>query len=159
MSTRGAALAALAAALLAAGCGGGGDDAKADFVRQADAICRAGDAEVAELDAAIAAAQRGSDRTAVFAELARLTRRSVAVSSRAVDRLDALDKPAGDREALQGWIADARRQVALVGRLSTALAREDETAVATLSEQIDTLATRNNAFARRYGMADCARSR
>jgi hypothetical protein len=158
----GAALAALATAAVAlAGCGGSSkdDEARAAFARRADAICRAGDVEARRLQDAVAAAQRGSDRHRVFAELARLTRRAVTISAPFVERLDALEKPGADREELQAWIAASRRHLVLVERLANAFGREDETRVATLSEQIDALAMRNDAFARDYGMEDCARAR
>jgi len=150
---------AVAVALLAlAGCGGDDDaGAKADFIKHADAICHDGNTALAKFNAEITAAQRGSDERKVFAALSRLTQQAADASEPYLARLDALSVPAGDRDAIKAWIADARRQVTLVAALSRAFADHDQTKIATLSEQIDALDTRNNAFAKKYGMTDCGK--
>lgn len=158
---RPAAAATAALALLAVavgGCGGGDGVSKASFIKDADAICREGNTKVKALQDDIAAAQRNSDQRQVYADLARLTAQSARLSAPYVARLDALDTPADDRDALKAWIAGARRQIEAVRRLSAAFRAGDDTRIATLAEQVDALAMRANAFARRYGMRDCAQS-
>jgi hypothetical protein len=154
----GRAVTATAVIVAVAGCGGDDGVSKADFIRRADAICREGNAKVRALQDDIAAAQRSSDQRRVYAELARLTARSAQLSSPYVARLDALDTPAGDRDELKAWVAGARRQLDAVRRMSTAFRAGDDARIATLAEQVDALASRTNAFARRYGMTDCANS-
>ncbi len=142
-----------------AGCGGGDDTAtKASFAKQADAICARGNKEVAVLNRRIGEAQRSSDEKQVFAEMARLTKQSVGVSTRYLDQLDALETPEADRDRLKAWLADNRRQVAIIGQLSDAFAAADATRIATLSEQADRINTKSNAFALAYGMRECGRS-
>jgi len=108
--------------LLAAGCGGTASNGavKSDFVAKANRICADGNAAIAPLARAIQSAQQGSDSDKVFADLARITGRSAKASVPYVDHLDALDTPGDDRDALKGWIADLRRQQALIGDLSAA---------------------------------------
>ncbi|HEX6389586.1 MAG TPA: hypothetical protein VFZ89_09065 [Solirubrobacteraceae bacterium] len=149
-------IAAVLAALVVAGCGDDGPT-KDDFAARADAVCREGNRALAPLDDQVADVQRDSDQRKVFAAMARLTRRSVTMSARYVDRLDALETPAGDRDRLKGWIADVRRQLTLIGELGDAFAAHDQAAIVRLSEQIDALNTRNNRFAASYGMRECAR--
>jgi hypothetical protein len=146
----------LLAALLVAGCG---DDSpsKSDFAKRADAICRDGNRAIAPLNRQIAAAQRSSDENKVFTTMARVTTRSVAVSTTYVDRLDALAAPSDDRDKIKSWIADLRRQLALIGKLGGAFTSRDQATIVRLSEQIDALNTRNNRFASQYGMAECAK--
>jgi hypothetical protein len=152
-------LLALSVVILAAGCGSGGSNtSKAAFVKRADAICKAGDDKLRAINTKIGAVQRGSDEAKIFTQLASLTAQSVTISGTYVDQLDALETPSGDRDKLKAWIAGARRQIKLVSSLSRALAAHDQAKIATVSEQIATLAQKNNAFAGSYGMAECAKS-
>lgn len=144
-------------AVFAAGCGTSDDGAKAAFITQANAVCRAGNAKLATYSAEIAAAQTSSDESAVFARLAALTRKAASDAGPFLDRLDAIPAPGEDRDALKKWIADGRRQQTLVARLAGAFATRNQSRVATLSEQIDALDQAGNAFARRYGMRECGK--
>ena len=90
--------------------------------------------------------------------MAQITQRSVAVSEQYIAKLDALETPGDDRDDLKSWIADLRRQQALIGRLSAAFSHRDQSEIVKLSEQIDGLNTRSNRFAASYGMRECAKN-
>jgi hypothetical protein len=149
------AAAALAAAALA-GCGSDSGPSRATFAQQADGVCGPALKELRTISAKIDEVAAGGDPGPIFRRSAALIRRSQAVTTRAFDRIDALDRPAKDRDAIKGWVADNRRQNALAGELATAFERQDQKRIALVSEEIDRLNTKNNAFAARFGMKVCA---
>jgi hypothetical protein len=146
---------AVLAAFVAAGCGDSGPS-KADFAKRANAICADLNRVLAPLEKEAAAAQRSSDETKVFADLARVTQRSADVSQPYLGKLDALETPPDDRDKLKAWIADGRRQLALLEDLGRAFAARDQTKIVAVSERVDALTTRANRFAASYGMRGCA---
>ncbi|MCW3017415.1 MAG: hypothetical protein JWO02_4507 [Solirubrobacterales bacterium] len=143
--------------LLIAGCGtDSGGPSKAAYAAKADQICADGNRAVKGFSKQIEAAQRGADPAEVFRELANLTREASDASQPYLDKLDALGTPNADRDALKGWIADQRRQQSLLAELGDAFEQRDEATISTLSQRIDALNTKNNTFAAKYGMAECA---
>lgn len=153
---RGRAAAACLAAIAVAGCGSD-DSEKHAFINQANAICKRGNAEVRAITARIVKARAGSDPATVFRQLAAFTTEAGATYSRYVDQLDALTPPAGDRDRIKAWIAGQRRQLGVVNDLGKAFKARDQTQISRLSERIDVLTQSNNDFAKRYGMAECAK--
>ena len=155
MVGRPAAATALAAVALA-GCGSGSGPSRATFARQADGVCGPALKQLRAISAKIDKVAAGGDPGSIFRRSAALIRRSQAVTTKAFDRIDGLDQPAADHDAIKGWVADNRRQNALAGDLATAFERQDQKRIALLSEEIDRLNTKNNAFATRLGMKVCA---
>lgn len=151
--------AALVTAVMVGGCGGGGGGGagKDDFIAQADQVCAAGNKALATFDARMAEAQRGADPSEVFPALATVTREAAAASQPFLLRLDALKTPNDDRDELKAWVADRRRQQSLLDELADAFEQQDEGTIATLSQRVDALNEKGNAFARKYGMAECAK--
>jgi outer membrane murein-binding lipoprotein Lpp len=157
---RGLALAAaITGAALVAGCGAdAGGPSKQTYISDANRICSDGNRAIKPLADRVDTAQRGADPDQVFRELAVLTRKASDASQPHLDRLDALKTPGGDRDALKGWIADQRRQQSLLAELGDALEERDDATISTLSQRIATLNTKNDAFAKKYGLAECARN-
>jgi hypothetical protein len=145
------------AALVAvvAGCGDDGPS-RATFARQADAICKPALGQLREVRDRIGAAAAGADPDAIFTTSADLLREGAAISRRTFDRVETLDTPAGDRDAVGAWIADNRRQAAVTDELAAAFDAQDQTRIARLSERVDALEERNNEAARELGLRSCA---
>jgi len=104
----------------------------------------------------IDAVAAGAEPDVIFTRSAELLREGAAISRTSFDRIEALEAPAGARDAVDAWVAANRRQAALTDTLADAFTAQDETRIARLSEQVDTLEERNNATARRLGMRTCA---
>lgn len=145
------------AACALAGCGTNPTAARTAFRAQANAICKQGNAAVGVITNAMRKAQRGGNPDKVFRRLSSLTREGAATFLPYVNRLDALSPPAADGDAIKAWIEAQRRQLTLEDSLSAAYKAQDTARIATLSEQIDTLAQASNSFARSYGMQECAK--
>ncbi|MDQ3630929.1 MAG: hypothetical protein M3417_06595 [Actinomycetota bacterium] len=147
---------ALGASLLLAGCGGESGPSRAQFAREADAICRPALAQLRAVKQRIDAAAAGADPDVIFARSAALLREGTAISRAALDRIEALQEPGKTRDAVGAWVASNRRQAALTDALAAAFDIQDETRIAQLSGKIDELEDVNNATARGFGMRSCA---
>lgn len=151
---------ALVAAVAAgglAGCGGGdAGPSRAEFAKQADGVCGPALTKLRKISARIDEVAAGNDPGPIFRLSAKLIRQSQGVTTRTFDRIGALDQPPGDRDAIKGWVADNRRQNALAGELASAFEAQDQKRIALVSERIDALNTKNNAFAKTFGMKVCA---
>ena len=144
-------------ATVATGCGSDGSVGKETFVADADKVCAEGNKALAVFDKRIREAQQGADPAKVFADLASVTRAAAEASEPFLTRLDALKPPNDDRDKLKAWLADQRRQQSLLDELADAFEQQDDATIATASQQIDTLNEKSNAFAKMYGMAQCAK--
>jgi hypothetical protein len=158
---RARAFAALAAAgaLAATGCGkSGGDSAKRDYARKADAICAKGNKAVQPYEKQLATltGQAGANR--FFRDAPGVIRKASRETSRYIDQLAALERPAGDAQALGAWIADVRKQVRLLGQTADAIEAKDAQRAQALTHDANALDKKNNAFARSYGMKTCSKS-
>ena len=79
-----------------------------------------------------------------------------AISRATFDRIEGLQAPGAQRDAVGAWVADNRRQAALTDALADAFEAQDQTRIARLSEQVDELDERTNATAHDFGMRSCA---
>ncbi len=143
----------LAAAVALAGCGDSGPT-RAEFARQADAVCAPELVKLRALRERIDTA--GGDSRAVFSRSAALLRESTAVGRAAYDRIEALERPSEAEEQIAGWIAAERRQAALTDRLAGAYEARDDARIAQLSGRADQQAGATVAAARELGMRACA---
>ncbi len=137
------------------GCGGGGPSREA-FARDADAICRPALAQLLTVKERIDVVAAGADPDVIFTRTAALIRRGAAISRATFDRIEGLQAPEGQRDAVNAWVAANRRQAALTDDLADAFAAQDQTRIARLSEEVDELDERTNATARGFGMRSCA---
>jgi hypothetical protein len=160
---RRATLAIAVVALVPAGCGGGQkktttseNPAKASFIRQADAICAQGNRATAPYETKISALVSQADSAKFFAQAPGLIRRATAVTRRYVDRLDAVQPAAADKAKIDAWRADVRHQVDLLDTTAEAIDAKDNQRVQALSNEVDSLNKRNDAFAKAYGMKACS---
>ena len=148
-------VAVVAVLALGAGCGDDGPS-RAQFAREADAICTPALTRLRAVAARIDAAAAGADPDAIFGRTADLLREGAAISRASFDAIDVLDAPADDADAVGAWVASNRRQAGLTAQLAAAFDVQDEMRIAVLSERIDMLEERNNTAARRLGLRSCA---
>ncbi len=148
--------AAALAAVLVAACGGGDGPTRAQFAKRADAICAPALKELRAVSAQIDEVAAGAEPGPIFSRSATLIRRGQSITARTFDRIDALDPPAADRDAIKAWVADNRRQSALSGQLASAFETQDQKRIALVAEEIDALDTKSNRVAARLGMRACA---
>jgi len=141
--------------LSAAGCGGGGSDApaalsKADYVKQADAICTTATTTLQGLTAPKNAAELGPYLT-----------RSVGTAKTATDALDRLPAPAADAADLKAkFTGPLAGQVAAVQKLipqyeAAAKAPDPKTALAAVPRP--DIPRPDTAYVTSYGMPGCAK--
>lgn len=139
-----------------AGCGGGGGPSREAFAQQADGICGPAIARLRAVERRLGAAGSKADPDAIYAESAALWRERVAISRQAFTRIEALEDPAEGTDQVDAWIAANRTQAVLGERLATAFDAQDQTRIARLSEQVDSMDERNAATAGALGMRVCA---
>jgi hypothetical protein len=140
-----AALALVVAALLAA-CGGGGGDrlTKAEYIVQADAICKQADGEIAAL---------GDPKT--LAELAELADRAVAIGRAELSKLRALKPPRADEATLDQAYDLIGRQLDLAGQIAAAARAGDQAKIQALVEQGNPIGREARKIATDYGLKQC----
>jgi hypothetical protein len=152
-----AALATAAVTLGATACGGSDAPSKAEYAKQADAICAPALVQLRRVAARLQQVAAGNDPAVIFRDTAREVRRSLTTSRQVTDRLDALAVPGGkDADRAKDWVAAQRRQIDLTDQLAAAFEARDERRVSQLSERIDVLNESNNRVARSFGMKACA---
>jgi hypothetical protein len=121
-SARVPALAALAAAaLLAAGCGGGAPT-KAQYAASADAVCRAAGAQTVPLARQLttAAGSLSSGNQAAAREAAGALQQLHTVTSAALAKLRALQRPAAGHAAIERFLSSLATVTAALGRAAAA---------------------------------------
>lgn len=152
---------ALLAVAIVAGCGADAD-ARAEYIRQADALCRETmrylDGEFAsEFDRLDREADRTGDLDRFFRRYARLLDEAADRTERHNERIAALEPPPGSEELHAGIVRSLREQQELF-RQEVSAYREGR------YERAEELAARSEAIdehiervAREYGFVDCAR--
>ena len=141
--------------IAAAGCGGQ-ERLRADFVQEADAVCGPALVRLRVLQARIDVVAAGADADAIYARTADLLRDGAGVAGAVLDRIESLEAPAEDADAIAAWLAANRRQAALTRRLAAAFDAQDQTRIARLSGAVAAAEEGNNAVARGLGMRRCA---
>jgi hypothetical protein len=155
--------------VIVAGCGGGGDDddstesvtvgatgtaaplTKAEYIEQADGICRSYNEQLGPLRAEVQTQIRLRD----FAAAADTVGEAVEVTRTGVEELEALPKPAGD-EAVLDHLEDLRQQtVALLARTEDAIRDEDVGRTNSIIREGESVEERRDAIATGYGFQDC----
>ena len=136
-------------ALVVAACGGGGGTSKADYVEQANAVCRDAAKQVAAL--------RIPGRADVTA-MPKAAARVVAVQRRALDRLRAIKPPKSDRTEIAKWVALVDQTIDQAD-LSAAAQKHGEIQRAIAANANGTaLDHRADEIARAYGLRMCVQA-
>lgn len=136
-------------ALVVAACGGAGGTSKADYVKQANAVCR----DAAKQVAALRIPSR-ADVTAMPKAAARV----VAVQRRALDQLRAIKPPKPDRTEIAKWVALVDQTIDQAD-LSAAAQKDGEIQRAiTANANGSALDRRADEIARAYGLRMCVQA-
>jgi hypothetical protein len=155
--------------LAIAGCGGSSTETtrtitatsgptKAQFISEADAICRAGRQKLAPLQSALdraAQADQANDTAANRAKLAVILRSSARTTLPVLAQLRALTPPAADRAVAARYLAGVASQIALIDRLGQAVARNDQQQVTAVSQLLQQGKDAVQQVARNYGFKAC----
>jgi hypothetical protein len=126
-------------------CGGDDGLSKADYVEQANAICRDANTQLGKI-------AEPSDVAGIAAYVAS----AKTVTSAAVDKMAALEPPEELRADHQAHVADGRKVVTLADDLAAAAKTGDQAAFQRISQQGDRMDETSDARAERMGLTDCA---
>jgi hypothetical protein len=127
---------------LAAGCGGG--TSHADFVQRADAVCTA-----------YAKATKGEARPRAYAQIVAWVGTTLPLYEAALRKLEALEPPADDRDAVRRWLAADRRVARAVHDLGDAAERRDFPAVTTAASRVELAGSESRRAAAALGLQVC----
>jgi hypothetical protein len=140
--------AVLLTALLGA-CGGGGGTTKADYVKQANAICR---------DAAKQVAALRIPARADITDMPKAAAKVVTVQRKAVDRLRAIKPPKHDRAVIVKWIALVDQTIDQADVSAAAQKDDDIPRAVTANANGTALDRRADEIARGYGLRMCVQA-
>jgi hypothetical protein len=129
-----------------AACGGEDALSRADYVEQANAICRDYNAQIEKLE-----------EPRDFAGIRAYVSRAKDLTDDAVTRLDELQPPeelAADHDA---FVKEGRQVAGLADQLAAAADKRDEAALQRISEQGEKNDERSDARAERMGLTECAK--
>jgi hypothetical protein len=130
-------------------CNGGGGVTKADYVRQANAVCRSTAKQIAVLEIPGRADVESMPQAA--AEV-------VAVQRRSLDRLREIKVPKPDREQVARWIALVDQTIDQAELSASSQRDGDIPRAITANANGATLDQRADELAKRYGLTVCVRA-
>jgi hypothetical protein len=142
-----AAPAFLAAAFALAGCGGGGGGdrlSQAEFVRQADALCKEYEAK---LDA-LPTPQSPAD-IAGFAD------KAIPIAEEGRDKLGDLNPPENQQDTYDAWLEQGDRSIDIVERLRDAAEDGDQAELQQIAQEAETIDNESTRLANELGLEDC----
>jgi hypothetical protein len=148
----------IAAALAITACGKEDNPAQHEYARRADAVCASGNRAVAPLEARLRKLTKQGDAQRYVRTAPGIIHQASATTRRSLVEMDAIRRPGADDAKLRSWIANVRRQVDLLDQTADAIAGGNGARVQKLTSQIGDLNTKNNSFARSYGMKVCSES-
>jgi hypothetical protein len=163
------ALGLLGLTLAVSGCGGGGHaaktattattgsggPAKAQFIAQADNICRGLRTSLAQFQAQTKSLTALGDTPKAFGLAATLFRRVQSIEQGELSRLRALPLPSGDTSAVTNYFEQGAKSVALIGSLADAFAKGDKTAIANIERDGSRISATAKGLAQGYGFKVC----
>ena len=132
--------------LVTAACGGGGRLSRAEYARQADAIC-----------ARYAQAIKALGQPKSFDELAAFTDKAAPVAQKAVDDAKRLRPPENEQKLADRWSAETQKVVDAIKRLGTAARKNDQNAAKAALAAGDSANTNANDVGRQLGMDACTK--
>lgn len=145
-------IAVLAAGALAAGCGSSSNGSssktmsKADFQKQANAICRGYNARIAKL---------GSPSG--FADIGPYTRKAIAATDDAFAKLRALNPPKDLQGDYSQFLSYSSTIHATANKLIAAASKKDVKGLQKAVAEGNKGQAKSNAIARRLGLTECAK--
>ena len=140
-------LAVAAVIALAAGCGGGGKRlSRAEFSKQADAICSKYNAKIRALG------QPGSVRA-----LPRYVDRALPIARKGTEELRGLKPPKDEEKIANEWLDQNDSAVGALERLRDAARHADRTGIQAALSEAAAANRAANGFARQLGLRVCAR--
>jgi hypothetical protein len=135
----------LTLAALAAGCGGG-SLSHGDFVKKADAIC---------------SAYRDGTKSVVqprsYDQIVKFVATTLPLYEAALQKLEALEPPSSDAQAVRTWLAADRRVAKALHDLGDAAQRRDFPSVTAAASQVQLAGNASREAAGGLGMTVCAR--
>ena len=126
-------------------CGGDDGLSKAEYRKQANALCRQANADLAKIPAP-------SD----VAGLKDYVTKAKQVTTKAVDKMDALQPPEDLKADHDAHIADGRKVISMADELGKAAASNDQAAFERLTKEGDRMDEISDKRAERMGLTDCA---
>lgn len=129
-------------------CGSSGTS-KADYVKQADAICAKGDAQIKAVPMPLLT---GAPAT-ILKNLGTYVDRVLPVAQHVIGQLKALKQPSADKAVLQRYYAALDDAVARLGKLSVAAHQGDAKAVQSGAQALNS--AQPDTLARQYGFKRC----
>jgi hypothetical protein len=132
-------------AVLFLGCGGGGGRSSANFIAEANAICKAGEKK-----------GRSASAPKTQAELNVFFERAQTLGQHELGRLKALEPPAENAQSFHVWIAGLEGTLAVLARAGAAARAGNLDSLRHVMREGNALAPRNRANARAAGLAVCA---
>ena len=140
----------LVAALALAGCGGGGGKtalSKAEFVSQANAICKDFQARIDKLGA-----------PSGVEDLVTLAGKAIPISEEGVAGLRALQPPAELQVDVDAWLATGDVNVAKLKELLAAAKKKDLAAISKISDAGQANSDQAKQLASKLGLTECAKA-
>jgi hypothetical protein len=160
-------LAAVLAALLCSGCGGSASTSstgthageaasttKAQFVAQAETICRTLSAQEKPLQAR-QEALKGLAPEVADAEFVSIVGKVVAYSQAAAGKLQALARPPGDAQAIEKLLSSFSQETTDVKAIEQAARKQESTPGEEAQDALRKTIDEHLALAEAYGMKDC----
>lgn len=132
---------------------------KAQFIAQADRICRESSKSLAATDKRTTSAVRAeeaADTSAHRDSMARGFKDSVALARPGLDRLRGLAPPAEDRVVVAKYLSARDHQLTLADSFASALANNDASMVSTLATQLKEGKATLQGLAQGYGFKECS---
>ncbi|WP_205699040.1 hypothetical protein [Conexibacter sp. SYSU D00693] len=131
-------------------------EARRAFVAQVDAFCRDANREAVALNRRIAQAQRGvTDQVAFLGRIAPILDEAARIERRHLRSFERFEPPSADAAGWRSILADARRQVRLMGDLAAEAADRDVARFVAVNTELQQLAGRRRAQARAFGLRAC----
>jgi len=137
----------LLAALLVAGCGGDKELSKADFTKQANAVCSTYNAEVKKIG-----------QPASMDDLPATADKVVAQFGTLISDLNDIKAPKDQADDFKALIKTAEDAKAQTQKLSDAAKSKDEAAVNKLADESATADKKSDALANKLGLTECSQN-
>lgn len=148
------------------GCGGsdssgsGGSDegqsSKAEFIAQADKICKSAGEETASLESRFVRMLESSGSAQETKEAAKLLNELIVSVEQQVDELARLEPPASDTKEIDAYIAEIENRVSLEKAVAGALEENDKARISKLAKEVVAAGEKSSEIGQRFGFKVCS---